>query len=315
MPAGKDGLFRDEALQHAATRRVEGDLLRLSSGWTDWAYWLVVSAFINALIFSIFGTVYEYASGPAVVWIAGRAEVTAIVSGTVRSVEVLAGQRVEAGDVLVYFESTREQAELAQIQREFELQLVKTLRDPTDQAARQTLTALRTQRDLATSRLDQLTLRAPRAGVIGDIRIRPGQLLGTGDIALTLHSDATRCSIIAMLPAHYRPQLHPGGSLRFEVSGYQYAYQEMRIEAVGAEIIGPTQVRRYLGQELEDTVEIKGPVVLVEARPQSPGFEVDGQKFNFYHGMNGLAEVRVRSESVLVSLIPGLRAVFERIRG
>lgn len=315
MTTGKKVPYREEALQHSAEGRTKGDVLRMSSAWTSWAYWVVVAAFVNGLVFGVLGAVSEYASGPAVVWITGRTELTATVAGTVRSVEISAGQRVQPGDVLVRFDSAREQADLERIQQEFDLQLMKTLREPTDEAARETLTALRTQRELALARLDQLTLRAPRAGAIGDVRIRPGQPLSVGDIALTLLDEDTRCSVVAMLPAHYRPQLRPGASLRFEVSGYRYAYQEMLVESVGAEIIGPDQVKRYLGQELQDTVRVEGPVVLVEARPPSPSFRVDGNTFNFYHGMNGIAEVRVRSESILLAVIPSLRVVIEKLRG
>jgi membrane fusion protein (multidrug efflux system) len=117
-----------------------------------------------------------------------------------------------------------------------------------------------------------------------------------------------------MLPAQYRPQLRPGMSMRFEVTGYRYAYQEMAIRSVSAQIIGPDEVKRYLGQKIGDTVTVTGPVVLVEATPASPTFTVDGHTFDFYHGMSGVAEARVRTESILVALVPGLRVVLKRLR-
>jgi membrane fusion protein (multidrug efflux system) len=54
--------------------------------------------------------------------------------------------------------------------------------------------------------------------------------------------------------------------------------------------------------------------VLIEATPRSNRFTIDGEAFEFYHGMNGRVEVRVRSESILVSLVPGLRTIFGRSR-
>jgi membrane fusion protein (multidrug efflux system) len=250
-----------------------------------------------------------------VVWVTGRLDVTANISGTVSSIQVTPGQRVEAGDILAHFYSAREAAELDRLEREFELELVKTLQDPSDTAARDALTALRTQKELAAARVEQLSVRAPQAGLIGDVRIRPGQLLEAGNIVVTLASEATRTSIVAMLPAHYRPQLRPGMALRFEVTGYRYAYQEMTIASVGAQIIGPREVRRYLGQEIDDTVKVDGPVVLVEAVPPSSTFTVDEQTLPFYHGMGGVAEARVRSESILLALIPSLRVLLERLHG
>jgi membrane fusion protein (multidrug efflux system) len=307
-------LFRQEAIRHLSGQD-DGDVLRLSPRWTRWAYWLLIAAFVAGGTYCALGRLYEYASGPAVVWVSGRIHVTATVSGTVSAIDVRPGQRVAAGELLARFHAAPEMAELTRLQREFDLQLVKTLRDPSDEAARQTLTALRTQRDLAAAQLEQLSVRAPEAGVIGDVRIRPGQRLSAGDIVFTLAGDQRRCSIMAMLPAQYRPQLRPGMTMRFEVTGYRYAYQELTITSVSAQVIGPGEVKRYLGQEIDDTLKIEGPVVLVEATPPSPMFQVDGQSFDFYHGMNGTAEARVRSESILVALIPALRVVFEKIRG
>lgn len=302
-----------EALRSTEGGRSEGDMLQVSPTWTRWAYWIVVATFLAALAYCAFGTIYEYASGPAVVWVTGRTDVTATASGTVDSVEVQPGQRVEAGALIARFYSAREAAELDRIRREFDLQLAKTLRDPSDLGAREGLTALRTQKELAAARVEQLSVRAPQAGVIGDVRIRPGQLLEVGDIVVSLIGEHTKYTIVAMLPAHYRPQLRPGMSLRLEVTGYPYAYQEMDVVSVGTQIIGPNEVRRYLGQEIDDTVKVDGPVVLVEAAPRSPTFTVDGRTFGFYHGMGGVAEARVRSESILIALIPSFRVVLEKL--
>ncbi|MCC6559282.1 MAG: HlyD family efflux transporter periplasmic adaptor subunit [Polyangiaceae bacterium] len=303
-------IFREEAIRHANDPREEGDVLRVAPPWIDGAYRVVLLALLSALAYGILGTVHEYASGPAVVWITGRNDVTAAVEGTVSAVEVRSGQRVDQGQVLARFYSAGEEAELARIDQELESQLVKWLRDPADQAARQALTSLRTQRDLAVARLEQLSIRAPGPGVVGDVRIRPGQHLAAGDTVVTLTGAQARCSIVAMLPAHYRPQLRPGMSLRFEVTGYRFAYQEAVVESVGTQIIGPREVKRYLGQEIDDTVAVEGPVVLVEAALRSPTFEVDGQTLDLHHGMNGLGEARVRTERIIIALVPALRALF-----
>lgn len=304
-------LFRAPALQHAATGgRLEGDVLRLSPKWTRWAYWVLVAAFATGLFFCVFGTMFEYATGPAVVWVTGRTELTSPVSSTVASIEVRPGERVEQGAVLVRFHAAREEAELDRMRREFDLELVKSLRDPSDQEARGKLTSLRAQMELAAARLEELSLRAPRPGVIGDVRIRPGQLIEAGDIVVSLIDEDPRVSIVAMLPAQYRPQLRPGMTLRFEVTGYRYAYQELVIESVAAQIIGPAEVKRYLGQEIADTLDVAGPVVLVQARLASPTFRVDDRSFDFFHGMNGVAEARVRRERILVAMIPSLRVLW-----
>jgi multidrug efflux pump subunit AcrA (membrane-fusion protein) len=305
-------LFRPEALQHAASgARMDSDVLRLSPRWTRPTYWILVAAFIAALAYSVFGRVHEYATGPAIVRLVGREEITSTVAGTVHAVEVRPGQRVARGDMLVQFHAAKESAELERIEREIELQLVRTLRDPADVGAREALTSLQAQKELAKAKVAEFSIRAPRAGIVGDVRIRRGQLLTIGDIVVTMLPEAPRFTVVAMLPGAYRPQLAPGMSLRFEVAGYRYAYQELVVDTVGAQIVGPNEVKRYLGAELADTVRVDGPMVLVEARPASNAFQADGRSFDFYDGMNGLAEARVRKQRILVALVPALRIVFE----
>jgi len=66
-------LFRDEALAHYTQGyRFEGDLIRLSPAWLTWTAWLLLAAGIAATLFAIFGTIHEYATGPAIVRAEGR---------------------------------------------------------------------------------------------------------------------------------------------------------------------------------------------------------------------------------------------------
>ena len=307
-------IFRREALAQINDRH-EGDLLRIAPTWTSWTHHTLVLAFVAALLYGCLGRIHEYASGPAVVWMSGRTHVTATVPGTISTLEVQPGQTIRKGQVLARFSSTVETADLARIDHEFELQLARVLRDPSDSSARSVLTALRTQRDVAAARVDQLSIRAPNDGVIGDVRIRAGQHLQAGEVIVTLDQNGRQCSILAMLPAQYKPQLEPGMSVRFEVAGYRYAYQEMTVSSVSAQIIGPTEVRRFLGQEIQDTLKVEGPVILLEATPSAPAFVVDGQSFDFYHGMNGTMEARIRSESIVFAVFPALRTILGRNHG
>ena len=199
--------------------------------------------------------------------------------------------------------------------REFELQLVGYLRNPSDVGVRQALIALRGQMEIAESRLEQRIIRAPQAGSVGDIHVRPGQVVAPGDTILSLLGPTSAVSVVAMLPGSYRPQLRPGMPLRLELAGYRYAYEITEIDWVGNEVIGPQAARRHLGQEIADSVTLTGPVVVVQARLRNPTFMTDEQAYGFHDGMLGRAEVRVRSQSLLVMLVPSLKVLFESRRG
>jgi biotin carboxyl carrier protein len=300
------GIFRKEALVALDDHAGSGELLHLSPSWTRWAYALLVLVIAGAVSFCLFASVGEYATGPAVVRVEGRTDLTAISAGTVAAVEVQPGQHVQAGQLLVRFYEAQEQAELTRLATEIEGQLVKLLREPNDQTARQSLTALRAQKELAEARVAERSLKAPRAGVVSDVRIRPGQLLAAGDLALSLVGDDARFVVVAFLPGRYRPLIATGMPLVLRLSGFPHALEHLAIDSVGDDVVGPAEAKRYLGPGLGDATVIDGPVVLVKASLPAHTFVNDDKTLSFYEGLPGIAEARVRGQRVLVALVPGL---------
>jgi membrane fusion protein (multidrug efflux system) len=300
-------LFRQEALQAQDDgKRDKGALLRLTPRWLASVYPLLLCVVAGSLSFASFATVDEFASGPAVVRVESRVDLTAGVAGTVEALLVTPGQRVEAGAPLVRFKGTQEKAELERLDSELEGQLVRLLRDPGDQAARQALTSLRAARTLAAARLADRVVIAPGAGIVSDVRIRPGELLQAGDHVLSLIGEGTRFYVVALLPGSYRPLLHAGQTLRLALNGFQRSSELVTIESVGDQVIGPAEARRFLGPDVADALTVDGPVVLVKATLRQPSFAADKKRFNYYDGLPGRAEARVRSQRVVALFIPGL---------
>lgn len=303
--------FRPEAVAHATVHRTEGDVLRLSSEWTRaLTFRLLVGLVLTALAYVVIGRLHDYGSGQAVVLMTGRSDLRAKRAATVRAIDVRLGEHVAQGAILVRFASEFEIAELNELRREIDGELAKTLRDPSDVAARAALASLIARRELATVHLEEFSPRAPRAGVVTDVRIRPGQVVGAGDVLVTLADEAAECSVLAMIPGQYRPRLQPGARLRFEVTGYRYAYQHLTVAEVGEEIVGPSEVQRHLGKEIADALDLRGPIELVRASLPACTFTVDGQPFQFHHGMTGTASVRAHSERIIFALVPAARALF-----
>jgi multidrug efflux pump subunit AcrA (membrane-fusion protein) len=301
------GLFRKEALDAHLGTRGEGEVLRLAPRWAGWTFGLLLASFSFALAYSIVGTVDEYASGVGIVRVQGRRELTARLTGTVSAVEAQPGQRVRAGQVLARFHG--DEAELERLSREYDLQLVKVLDHPTDQAARARLTEIRSAREQARAQVDERLIKAPVDGVVSDVRIQPGKLIEAGMTVLSLVPDDARFEIIAVLPGNYRPRLRPGMPLRLQMLGYAHSYSEVLIDTIGDQVVGPAEIRRFLPTELADTLAIQGPVVLVTATLDSPTFEAEGKSYEYFDGMQGVAEARIQSKSILVTLLPGLESI------
>jgi membrane fusion protein (multidrug efflux system) len=307
MEAVRSKIFREEALRHHEGTQQEGDVLRISPAWTRWTYWTLLGLLLAALAYSLLGTLPEYATGPALVKVDGQSQLTVDLPGIVSTVEVRPGQRVEPGQALIRFHSQEETVSLDRIQREFDLQLIRVLRDPSDESARQALTSLRAERELAEARQQARTLRAPQAGVVSDLRIRRGQYVTPGESVVSIVGDDVTVSLVALLPGGYRPTLEPGRPLRVQLDGFTHEYHTFTIESVGDQIVGPTEVRRFLGPEISDALQLTGPMVVVRARLPSSTFTSKGRTFNYFDGMLARADARVREERILVGLIPGLK--------
>lgn len=307
MADQRGGLFRKEALDAHLAIRGEGEPLRLTPRWAAWTFGVLLAAFVFAAIYSVVGTIDEYASGIGIVRVQGRRELTAHLAGTVAEVDVQPGQRVRRGQVLVRMHG--DQAEFDRLSREFDAQLVKVLDAPTDQAARARLAELRSAREAARTQVEEHMVVAPEDGVVSDVRIRPGKLVEAGATVLSLVPSSARFEIVAVLPGNYRPRLRPGMPLRIQMVGYAYSYQNVPIASIGDQVVGPAEIRRFLPQDVADTLPIRGPVVLVTARLPGPTFRSGGKTYDYFDGMQGLAAARVGSRSVLATLVPGLEGL------
>jgi biotin carboxyl carrier protein len=308
-------LFRREAIEHQARNNTRSDILAVDPASTDWGYRLLFAAIVASLAFIVVGRLTEYASGPAIVRLDGRMMLTATHGALVTRIAVKPGDRVQEGDLLVQFYSSEEAAELAAVTREFDDQLRKLLQFPDDVNARESLVSLRTRREVAEKRLDQRSLRAPHGGVVGDLRVRPGQAVEAGASVVEIVDSTASARVTALLPGRYRPYLEPGKKMRFSLDGFHQRAQELVLSSVGDQIIGPAEAARFLGRDVSDALAVAGPVVLVEAQLPSIQFEGDdGKMFTYAHGMFGKGESPVREEPVIYAFVPTLREWAERVQ-
>ncbi len=302
-------LFRPEAIEHHSGGDEHGDILRFDRRWPRRAYRLLLAAACAAFVFVSVFNVYEYTSAPAVLRVDGRRTITATVTGAVESVEAKPGQLVERGAVLARMRNAEEVAEAARATKEFELQLVRTLRDLNDVAAKQSLATLRAARDQARNVIESRTIRAEIAGHVTDVRVHPGQPVNAGEVLLAIvPKDSTQVSLVAMASADYRPMLRPGLSMRFALDGFKYEYTDLVISDVSSEAIGPSEVQRLLGSDRAGAVAIDtGAKVLVTARLPAATFTSEGRHYGYFDGLTGTADIRVRADPILFTLLPGLR--------
>jgi membrane fusion protein (multidrug efflux system) len=307
--APESSLFREQALERHRAQRRDGALLDLSPRWISRVYPAVLAGIAAGLIYGLVGRVNQYSTGPAVVRIEGT-EVTARAGGTVVTTYVEPGQEVTAGQLLVQLHDDTESAELGEALLEYERQLGTFLFDPGSEQARASLSTIAARRQKARKVLDARAIRAPRDGLVSDLRVREGSRLEAGDYIMTVVSADAMPTVIALLPGPDRPRLRPGMELQFKIPGYEKTNEKAVISEVGEEVIGPQEAGRYVGNKIADALSIKGAVVIVRARLPSRTFESRDQIFTYHDGLTAKAEVSVRRRRVLVALIPALEKVF-----
>src|SRR5688500_13485571 len=93
-------LFRKQALEYHRRGGLRGDVLHITPALLDAVLWLVLVIAGTGLAFVCTAEVRKYATGPAVVLLEERHEVTANRAGVVAEIAARVGERVQAGDVL-----------------------------------------------------------------------------------------------------------------------------------------------------------------------------------------------------------------------
>ena len=297
-------IYRQEAALANATAGTSGDVVRVSPPWIAWSYWGLVAVLLGLGVFVSLAEIPDYSSGPVVIRESGRTEVLSPVSGNIEKVLVSSGQRIEAGQTLATFYSPEESTQLKRLELEWQASLRAYLANRSDLAARNAVSSLRLQRNQL---LDKLTLRAPHGGIVNDVRTASGQHSERGETLLSISQPGEALSVIAFLPGADRPQLEVGMSLRMTLQGYPQTHIEIKIESVSRDVMGPAEASRALGRGLVDSIALPTSVVVLRGTLQTPSFTVDGEEYDYSHGMLGLAEVKLRSESVLRTLIPALK--------
>jgi multidrug resistance efflux pump len=303
--ADKKSLYRPEALASQRARGNEGSLVEISPRWVRRAYPVTVGLVVIALIAAGVARVPTWSAGAAVVTIEGL-EVTAPAQGTVDAIEVEPGQAVKAGDVLARLGAVDEAAELVLAQTERDNALTSFLFDSADEMARSQLGSADARRERARAKADARVVKAPRDGVVSDVRVRPGQALMPGDHIATIVEPGAEPIVTAFLPGQDRPRLRLGMPLQLDLRGYTKVRERAVIIEVGTEVIGPNEARRTVGAQVADSLNLNGPVVIVRARLPARTFVADNHRYHFHDGMLGNGEVEVESKPFMVTLVPSL---------
>jgi len=81
---------------------------------------------------------------------------------------------------------------------------------------------------------------------------------------------------------------------------------------VGSEIVGPREAARFASSA--DELTVTGPSVVVHCPLTSQVFSVGDRSYEYHDGMTGQAEVDLRSEPMIISILPGVKEFLRNLK-
>jgi membrane fusion protein (multidrug efflux system) len=152
------------------------------------------------------------------------------VAGRVTAIHFTEGQRVESGALLFEFDRQKEQAQLEQAR--VDLELARQNAERVEQLAgtraisKQEIDQVRSQVTLREAvmtfqqeRLNDLTLKAPFAGIVGPRRVSLGQFVNVGQQLVTVTDDA-RVKVTYSVPEGRLAELSVGQAVEIKVAAF-----------------------------------------------------------------------------------------------
>jgi membrane fusion protein (multidrug efflux system) len=303
----KGSLYRGEALEAHRNRGTEGPPISLSPGWVKRTYPFLLGALLIAIVFCAFIKVPTYASGQGVIIIDGDA-VSSPVQGTVAEVIAKPQTSVKKGAIILKLDSQPERDELTTLENQYNDWATAFLFDPTDENNKKQLGEKYAQLDQARKRVEQKTIRAPRDGVISDIRPTKGTLVTPGDPVATIVQPGAPVQVIAFLPATDLPQLRATMEMQIDILGFTKVHEKAPIIEVNKQAIAGSEVVKLIGPSLANAIKLPegGTYAVVKARMKSNQFQSTHRKYFYFTGMQVKTDVLVSEKPFLAQLLPAL---------
>lgn len=306
-PRAEQGLFRAEAVRARAQGRPLGAVVRVAPRWVGPALAAVLVVLSAAAALLVGARISRFRSGRVIVRIEDSTAVMAPVGGSISMVAVSPGTRVTRGQTLAHVDDLSLRAELRRVRAELDAALRRTLFDPNDDVAADRLAGLRAQLQELELRGDGHRIVAPCDGTVVDISLATGRRIEAGEHALSIVPDQRRMQVIGVFAGRDLPALQSGQAGFVEFDGFRGVNENIAIETVSPEIMGPTGVERLLGERLAGVLDVDGSVAIVTASLPHSAFEVGDARYELHDGLAGTISIATERERLMFAVFPGLR--------
>lgn len=308
--ADKKSLYRPEALQYHRKKGSEGVVAELSPKWTRRAYPFLLVTMLVAIIAGLVVRVPTYSSGFGIVRRAST-PVTSLAQGNVEAIYAQRGDTVKKGDRLAKLSSPKEEGDYAQVKTEWSQAQDNYLFDDQDEQARKQVKAATTALVHAQGILDQRYVYATADGVVSDIHTDEGKAVQPGQELMRIIKPGTKPEILAFLPSTDRPRVKHDMKLQVGVEGFKLKRPRLAIDNISEDVVGPSDIRRMVGQEVADTLKLPNEGVsfmVVKGTFESDKFKSGHKIYELHDGMPAKVEIEIDTKPFLAEVFP----LFER---
>ncbi|MFT3696207.1 MAG: HlyD family efflux transporter periplasmic adaptor subunit [Kofleriaceae bacterium] len=305
--ADKKSLYRPEALQYHRKKGSEGVVAELSPKWTRRAYPFLLVTMLVAAIAGILVRVPTYSSGFGIVRRASM-PVTALAQGNVEALYFQRGDTVKKGDRLAKLSSPKEEGDYAQVKAERDQAQTNYLFDEQDEQSRKQVKAATTALVHAQSVLDQRYVYATADGTVSDIHTDEGKAVQPGQELMRIIKPGTKPEILAFLPSTDRPRVKQHEmKLQVGVEGFKLKRPRLAIDSISEDVVGPSDIRRMVGQEVADTLKLPNEGVsfmVVKGTFDSDKFKSGHKIYELHDGMPAKVEIEIDTKPFLAEVFP-----------
>lgn len=247
-------------------------LLLRPPSWLNTSHWALVALGVLILVYLLTAQTSELASGTAIVRYSGETVVPSPSTGIVAQLFINDGSHVQLGDPLLRLTGS------------FSGSLAERYK---------------------------LIVRANSTGIIDKLNVRQGQPVSAQDPLVTITDQPDRREMIALLPVQIAPQLILPASAVLRLTGYPDSRVHLSLTGVRPFIASQESAALLIGKASDGVLAHTGASLICTARFDKNTFTSEGHVFSLQDGMTGRVEVKLRSEPLLLTLIPSLKHLRE----
>lgn len=305
-------IFRQEALEYKARSPTVPGILEVPVRPSIWLYRLLALLGVTSAMVLATVRVSSEVSAPAIIRATRHNAVRPSKAGIVESILFKTGDWIRAGDPIITLEADDTRHQLLLNDAELRGVAASMLLRPRDRVSQETLVRLTTENAELKRSIESSILRAPNDGILTDLRAQVGQSVSTGESLASISVADSPFEVLAFIPGSSRPEVAVGQSMVLSLGATERKYRELTVSQVDDRAIGPADARRFLGNEVGDTVNISGSVFIVRAVLTQEG--VSAANDGYFDGMPARVTIRPLPQRALFVLFPALSALFGEAR-